>query len=478
MSKKKGTYLQLRWFLILLLLGGCVRIPEHELALADSSAGFSETVETALQTGSFETGEWVQENWWERFEDPFLTALIEEGLKKSPNLKFAEERLKAAAQVALQKRAALFPEIDLDATDVWQHFSRAGLFRSLAPSMPATINDVTIGLSFHYEFDFWGKNRDLFDAALGEASARAFETMQARLVMTTAIAYTYFEWQFLLKKQEILQERKGNRTMVLGVRDVRERNAVDTALDSLAAEADTLEIDAALKNVQIEIDLHVHQLKALAGMSQDAPLEREKVSLRALRLALPKTLGLDLLARRPDLMAQKKRVEAAAHKIDAAKTNFYPNINLLAFLGTESILWPQLFRAHNWNVLGNPAIHLPIFTAGRIRAELYEQVSFFNEAVYVYNELILQATKEVADSLTTITTLLEQIALHQKILNVADQERFLVRRLFEGALANRIDTLKAIDQTLEKKLLLTGIEYATQLAEIVLIRNLGGGFHE
>lgn len=154
--------LRIRRILFLLLLGGCVRIPESEQAIPESCSGISATVQDTIRSGGFESGEWVQQKWWEQFDDPILTALIDRGLRSSPNLLLAQERLKAAAQVALQKKAALYPELDLDTLDIWTHLSKEGFFRAFSPTFPAVVNDFYIGLSFSYEFDFWGKTAIYF----------------------------------------------------------------------------------------------------------------------------------------------------------------------------------------------------------------------------------------------------------------------------------------------------------------------------
>jgi NodT family efflux transporter outer membrane factor (OMF) lipoprotein len=443
-----------------------------------STLGLSSSVKEAKESGSFEMGEWVHEKWWEEFEDPVLTDLIEQGLRCSPNLALAQARLKQAAQTALQKKAALYPELDLDAFDLWTHLSKEGFFRAFAPTIPAVVNDFYIGLTFSYEFDFWGKNRDLFKSALGEMEARCAETMQAELVMTTAIAYTYFELQFLLKKKLLIEEMRENRQSATSIRENRAKKAVDSALEPLQAKAEMLNFDAEIQEVESDIRAHIHKLKALAGLQQDADLKLEQRDLKPFKLALPETLGIDLIGRRPDLIAQKRRVEAAAYEVDAAKTNFYPNINLKAFLGADSVIWSQLFRSDNWDLGVAPALHLPIFTAGRIRAELYEKNAAFNQAVHIYNEMILEATQQVADSLTKIDFLLKEIDIRVSSLQVASSQQAIAIRRLQGALDDRTVLLKAIDNVLEKKLLLATLEYGAQLAEIELIRLLGGGFHE
>ena len=142
------------------------------------------------------------------------------------------------------------------------------------------------------------------------------------------------------------------------------------------------------------------------------------------------------------------------------------------------MFWSKLFTGNSWNVAALPALHLPIFTAGRIRAQLYEKLSIFNQAVYSYNELILQAAKEIADSLTKISKLLQEIETRKTSLNIALSQEAIVMRRYLGAVAAYTDTLTAEDTVFQKQLVLAAVEYGTQLAEIDLIRELGGGFHE
>ena len=115
--------------------------------MAETWVSVSRVAEEAIREGSFEAGEWIEQKWWERFDDLVLTGLIERSIRSSPTLAFARERLKAASQVALQKQAALYPELDLDAVDLWVHLSKDGFFRAYPPTIPAAVNDFYVGLS-------------------------------------------------------------------------------------------------------------------------------------------------------------------------------------------------------------------------------------------------------------------------------------------------------------------------------------------
>lgn len=476
-SLKMWSHVKLFGF-FLLFACGCARIPKHEMATTFESADCDQAVLEALNTGSFTLGDWPSCSWWEDFDDPILTDLIESALKLSPTLQRAEEQLKAAKQFSLQKKARLFPEIDLEADNEWEHLARDGFFRAFAPSIPAVVDDTTLGLSFNYEFDFWGKNRKLFHAALGQASALLAEKMQAELILTTSIAYTYAELQFFLRKEQILKQLESHKQSITDIRIKRQKNALDTSIKRLRSQSNTLDIQASLLEIEEEIQKNLHKLKALSGVGQDYVLDIEQVPLKPLQVALPESLSLDLIARRPDLVAQKARIEAACKEVGAAKTDFYPNVNLMAFVGLESVFWSQLFKRKNYDGSLEPAIHLPIFTAGRLRAQLMEKVANFNEAVFTYNEMILQTAQEVADRLTTISLLEKQINVRLLSLQTAEDEEELTEQRFNNAIEDLVALLDAKNSVLEMELTLSELEYGKQLVAIQLIRALGGGYHE
>jgi outer membrane protein TolC len=136
----------------------------------------------------------------------------------------------------------------------------------------------------------------------------------------------------------------------------------------------------------------------------------------------------------------------------------------------------KIFQAGSFSGNLNPAIYLPIFTAGRLKAALYEKVAAFNEAVHAYNELILLSAQEVADSLTTLAYLHKEATVHKDLLEVAKEQLQYINRRFVHALNSRISLLDAQNAVLEEEIKLADIEYAKLLATVLLIRHLGGGY--
>lgn len=466
-----------RYILFLFFLHGCLSIPQSDLAISRDSVGCDLIEQEAIQSGEWTVGDWPDRDWWKGFEDATLSGLIEEALRSSPTLLKAEANLKSAYEAANQVKSILFPQVVFDAEDDWQHISRYGILRGFIPQIyPAVLNEAKFGLNFSYEFDFWGKNRLLFQAAMGEANAQAAERLQAELILTTSIATTYAETQLLLKKKALLQQMEANRNEIEAIRI--KRRAIDNALLKLQAESNSLDTAASILKIDQEIAVHIHKLKALSGQTQNAELKIVYQPLNPLVLALPENLSLDLIARRPDLIAQKSRVEVASREINAAKTDFYPNINLTAFFGLDSFFWDKLLNKKSYNGELHPALHLPIFTAGRLKSQLREKVDLFNKAVEAYNELILRAAQEVADIITNIHRFHKEMEVREKSLVVTRTQERLTERRLQNALDDRITYLKAKNAVLEMELTFTEVEYGKQLAAIDLIRALGGGFHE
>lgn len=464
-------------FAFLLLASGCARVPSREKAQMQENLSCTKSVTQALESGDFETGNWPDAAWWTTFEDPTLTHLIEKALVLSPTLQKAEARLKAAYQVALQKKAAFYPEVDFDANTNWQHLAKEGFFRAFAPTVPPVVNDITLGFSYSYEFDFWGKNRDIFRAALKESDALEAERRQAELILTTSIASTYAELQFLLRKRQLLQQLEANTAHLEQITKERVHHGIDDSHERLQSQYNTLGIQAFLVGIDRQIEIDRHRLKALSGVGQDAGLVLDYHPLKVGAIALPNNLELDLIARRPDLAAQKARVEAASYQIDAAKTDFYPNVNLMGLVGLESVYGSQLFKISSYSGNAVPAIHLPIFTAGRLRAHLKEKVAQFNEAVYAYNELILQVAQEIADRLSAIALLQKEIGLSQKAWNTSEQKVAVARRRLEHALDDQRQLLQMQNAALQSEMKLVELEYGRLFEAILLIRALGGGYH-
>jgi len=411
------------------------------------------------------------------FKDPQLNCLIRKGLLHNPTLQKTIAQMNQAWQEASIRKAAFWPELDFSAQDNWQYYGKNTFLRTLAPTAQSTYNQIDLTLNFFYEIDFWGKNRHLFESALGLAKAHTAETAQSSLIISTSIALAYFDLQSSYKKLKIVNEIKDVRASRLNIIKMRRMHALSTDIEKIQNETPVLDVDALILKYKQQIELDKHLIKSLIGQGPDS--EEILVKPRAVfdhPFPLPDNISLNLLARRPDLMAQIWRVEAAAHQIGVAKTYFYPNVNLSAFGGLESVHFNNLF---SWNsAIGSllPALNLPIFTAGKLRANVNAKQAQYETAVFAYNELLLNAAREVADQITTFRFVNAQFCVQEANLASLIQRYHLNSSRFTDGISNYIAVLSSQEDVLNQRIQLTDLEYGRFIAALKLIKALGGGY--
>lgn len=470
--------------LFLLILGACARVPDTDLAQLSEPIALDNSQEQALAREFFAEGGWPTERWWEMYEDPQLNELIEMALKESPTLNKALSRMAEAEEAAKKERGFLFPEIDLNYEEHWRYFSKNGFVRAFYPTMPgappvpATANMLELGLKFNYEVDFFGRIRNLYKAALDRARAERAEAKQATLILTTLIAQTYFELQMKQAQKDVLKDRLEQRMMLFDLAGARSENGIDPATPPLEREQSIYDVELALTLLEKGIALDRHALCALIGVGPDENIApKPMIAMYEKPFPIPCNLSSDLLARRPDLTAQIWRVEAAARDIGAAKADFYPRVNLIAAAEVESLSFNKLLKISSKQGGLEPAVHLPIFTGGRLKANLKEKVAFFNEETYRYNELLLNAAKEVADQLITLTATFDSLNQQINSLETAEDQLELQYQRYRYGIDNFINVLDREENVLTQRFLLFGYERDYLLATLTLVKALGGGYH-
>lgn len=473
----------LLFFIGMLLFTSCAKVPDNDIAHTLSAPNLNLTENQALKREFFEKGNWPSETWWEMFEDPQLNRLIERALQENFTLKQAHERVKYSYQLAKKQRSKLLPELSGNYVEQWQYLSKYGFDRDFFPLPPATdvdiphtLNLIDLTVNFDYELDFWGKNRNLFRAALGAAWAELAEEKQAQLITTVMIATNYFAVQAKLAQKEILQEQLTERKRLFTLTDLQNDIGLINALPTFSSDKEMHQVQQTIVFLEEGIALDKHMLKYLVGLGPDETLLDTIPSAKFDRaFPLPDDISSDLLARRPDLMAQIFRVESAAKEIGAAKADFYPNVNLSAFAGLESLSFGNLFRDSKTGGL-SPAIHLPIFTGGRLKANLRSKVAAFNQAVYAYNDLVLSAAKEVADRIVTVRAVIDGWAQQNAAYRDTTAQYELQFLRYDTGLDNYLSVLNSEENVLQQRFLLVGL-YMDHLNSILnLIKSLGGGY--
>ncbi|MES2200531.1 MAG: efflux transporter outer membrane subunit [Chlamydiota bacterium] len=463
---------------ICLLFSGCLSMGQKEKTEhLQGPQDLGKSIQTGLESGLFAQGNWPKEAWWEGFNSETLNRWIEEGFLHNPSLQSVQSRIDAAKQKAKVTESKLFPFLFFNADDNIAYFSKNGLDHAFNPSLPLHGYDLDLSLAFTYEFDFWGKNRNMFKAAIGDLRAQEAEFAQARLILSTSLAQSYFALLINYRKKDAYQRLLDIRKDKLDLQNRLVESALSSRLIPLLDDESVQDAEQTLLFIKDEIEVQTHLINILLGKNPDTDLPLDTLKGSSLpSIFLPETLSADLLSRRPDLMAQIWRVESLAHQVSAAKADFFPNINLTALAGFESLSFSNLFSMASKMGSITPALSLPIFNSGAIKANMREKKAIFDEAIFQYNQLILTSAQEVADLISNIQMTFSQKRSQERALEDSKERLFLTTLRLKGGLDTTFSVLDSEEEVISQDLKDLDILYSEYAFVIKLTKALGGGY--
>lgn len=423
--------------------------------------------------------EWSADGWWRAYGDPQLDQLVETALSGAPDMAAAKARLDKAYAAAAQSRAALYPSLSAN--------SQIGEAKqSLNMGFPPFIKQYLpqgyeaapqISLNFNYEIDFWGKNRSAVAAAASAAAAAGADAAEARLTISTAVAAGYADFARLYAERDVAERSVASREETFDLAGRRVTNGLDTQAELEQAAAGVPAARAEMAALDEQIGLTRDALAALIGQGPDRGLAIARPPHAAPRaFGLPDRLAADLIGRRPDIVAAKWRAEAASRRIGVAKAAFYPNVNLAALIGYESLGVSKLFASGSDYGQYGAAVSLPIFEGGKLRANLRGARADYDAAVASYDATLVQAMREVADAATSQRALAERLKQSREALDDNEAAYKVARLRYDGGLANYQSVLLAEDAVLLARRTVVDLEARAFSLDIQLIKALGGGF--
>ena len=419
---------------------------------------------------------WPADRWWEKYNDPQLNQLIEEGLADSPDLKAAQARLRRAESLSQSVGSVLYPQLSANGTVFGQETSTNYIVP--APYTPQgwySYGQAT--LNFNWEIDFWGKNRAALASAVSESQARRAEVAQARLILTTSIARSYADLARLVADRTTAEKALDIRTKTWALFNDRQQQGLEN-VGAVSQAAGKMHL---VENELVQIDVRIaetrNRLGALVGAGPDRGLKiKPPATLLQARYALPPDIGINLVGRRPDIVAARWQAEAGQSRIENRKAMFYPNVNVAAFVGGQSLGINRLIESGSYMSNAGPAVYLPIFLGGKLRADLAAARAEYDENVANYEKTLIQALNEVADVAAGLQQLQKQINLTDR--SVAAQNRGLqvAANRYRGGLASYLDVLVAEDELLNSWRVQTHVQTRAFILDVAMIKALGGGY--
>jgi NodT family efflux transporter outer membrane factor (OMF) lipoprotein len=430
---------------------------------------------------SFEAhaADWPREQWWKTFADPQLDVLIDEALRNSPDLRAAQARVKIAAAQLEETGATRLPSLSgTGSLQTVKSSINEGFPNQFKPLLPFGYHTQTdIGASLDYQLDVFGRNRAALAAATSTAQAARADEAAARLQLSTAVASAYADLLRLYADRDAAVNAIQVRQNTLDLIRQRFRNGLDTrgTVSQQAEFVPTARGDLVVIDRQIAATRN--QIAALLGAGPDRGLQIARPVSPLLRdFGLPTDLKVDLIGRRPDIVAARLRAEAAAKRIKVAYANFYPNIDLTASYGVQSLGLNYLLE--KGSIVGSlgPAIHLPIFSGGQLEGAYRGARAEYDEAVAAYDQSLTNALRDVADVVVDERALQEQLADARGSLAAAEDAYRIATLRYKGGLSPYLNVLTAENTLLSTRRSMADLQAQSLYLDVALVRALGGGF--
>lgn len=419
---------------------------------------------------------WPVDAWWTAYGDTQLNALVDEALSGSPSLAQAEARLRRAQALANQAKAARLPGVS--ASGGVERAKQSYNNGIPADFVPQGYNDYgRLSLNFDWELDFWGKNRAAVAAATSEARAAQADAAQARLMLATSVAASYADLARLYAERDVAERSVALRLETQSLVSDRVANGLDTRGELRQADAGPPNARAELAAVDEQISQTRNGLAALLGAGPDRGLTIARPSVAALKpFGLPANLAANLIGRRPDVVAAKWRAEAASKRIGQARAAFYPNVNLAAAIGVQSLHLDKLFDSGSDVGSVGPAISLPIFEGGRLKANLRVAEADRDSAVAAYDSAVTQALRDVADVAASERALDTRLGESRTALTASEDGFRIAKLRYQGGLSTYQNVLIAEQAVLTQRRIVADLESRALTLDVALVRALGGGF--
>ncbi|MGB9090418.1 MAG: efflux transporter outer membrane subunit [Pseudomonas farsensis] len=420
---------------------------------------------------------WPVRQWWRAYGDAQLNDWLAQALAGSPSLAMAAARVRQARAMAGVVESAEQLQANGEAT-LKRHNWPEDQFYGPGALSGANTWDNNAAIGFSYALDLWGRERNASEQALDQAHMSVAEARQAQLELENNVVRSYIQLSLHYARRDIVKAQLAQQEQIVALAKRRLDGGIGTHFDVSQAEAPLPETHRQLDSLDEAIALARNQLAALAGKGPGAgsQLQRPALALGA-ALELPSSLPAELVGQRPDVVASRWQVAAQARGIDVAHAGFFPNVDLVGSLGFIATGGGPLefLTGRKFNYNAGPAISLPIFDGGRLRAQLGEAAAGYDLAVAHYNQTVVGALKNISDQLIRRESMNAQAHFAAQSVAAAQKTYDIATVAFQRGLTDYLNVLQAQTLLFRQQQVQQQVQAARLIAHAELVTALGGG---
>jgi multidrug efflux system outer membrane protein len=450
-----------------LLLAGCMVGPNYQRPAIDAPGAYRADSQSSIASAE----SLGNEKWWEIFQDPVLQQLIRTALEQNYDLRIAASRvLQAQAQLGIT-RANQFPMVSAGTEAFSQRNPRVS---SAFPSYEANAGEVDLAVVWN--LDFWGKYRRQTEAARAGLLASRWGHSAVLATVVSSVATAYFTLCELDLALEVSKKTLAARQDSLRLTSVLAKNGSASALDLRQSEQLVYTAAEIIPDLERQIALQENSLSVLLGRNPGPIPRGRQLTEQPNPPAIPVGLPSELLERRPDIREAEETLVAANAEIGVAKAAYFPSISLTGTAGYESFALNNLFTHSQrmWNGAGS--LTQPVFAAGALRAGKRLAEAQEQEMLLTYQQTIMNAFKEVSNSLIAYQKGREFREQQELLTGAANDADRLSKILYQHGGASYLQVLISENNDLSAELNLAQAQLNERLALVQLYNALGGGW--
>lgn len=414
--------------------------------------------------------------WWVAFNDPALTALINDATTNNANLAQAAARLKQARAIAGIAEADRIPQIGVGVGASRGRSSPTEVGQP-AGSAVAPVTSYQARLTASYEVDLFGRVSSNVSASRSDAAAVEATYRSVLLSLQADVAQTYFRLRETDAELATLAEAVSLREKSLHVNQRRYDLGDIGEFDLSRAKTELATARSEAIGLQQQRATNEHALAVLLGK----PAANFSASVQPLNdigtvPAIPAGLPSSLLERRPDVVNAQRAMEAANARIGVARSAMFPALTLNASAGGEGGSFADVFKWSSRSWLLGALMSMPIIDGGRNKANITRSEAVLEESVGNYRQHVLVAFSEVEDNLSWLRILAGQAQQTDEAVVSARRSADLAQLLYDAGRTGYLDLLEAQRNLTTVERSAVQIRGARAVATIALVRALGGSW--
>lgn len=426
----------------------------HDTALQDTS--------TRIQTGSTASRAPIQAAWWQRFNDPLMTALIQEALQANPDIKTAQASLRSARAQRVIAGASLLPSL-----------SAGGSARRSSGN-----DNYGANLDASWEADIFGGNRLASNASEADLQVATASVEDVKASLAAEVASSYVSLRLAQARLAVSRQSLASRAETVRLVSLKQQAGLSSGLEADQASLSLGQSQAQIPALENSVTQAQHALATLTGKGPEALKTRlataKPIPTAAVQLA--SNVPANALRQRPDIRAAEYKITAAALRVGEAKANLYPSFNLGGSLSVSSLNFADLFDPATIARSMLASISAPLFDGGRLKQQVESRDAAREQAVASYQKAVLTALKDVANAFSSLQANRQQQPLLVRNVELARSGENLAKLSYEAGTTDFQNVLDAQRSTLSAQESLLSAQADNTQAIISLYKAVGGAW--